>query len=62
MEEDIELAQVLADFGTLPAIVTPVRDPQGELVVTPAEYWVPDVQGGLFVVPAGTTVIFTSLP
>ena len=56
-EEDIELAQVFADFGTLLAIVTPVQDPQGELVVTPVEYRVPDVQGGLFVVPAGPTVM-----
>ena len=61
-EEDIELAQVLADFGTLPAIVTPVRDPQGELVVTPAEYRVPDVPGSLFVVPAWPTVMSPSFP
>ena len=47
-EVDFELAQVLADVGTLPAMVTPVRDPEGELVVTPAEYFVPDVPGDSF--------------
>ena len=47
-EVDFELAQVLADVGTLPAMVTPVRDPEGELVVTPAEYFVPDVPGDWF--------------
>ena len=62
VQADIELAKVLADFGTLPAIVTPVRDPQGELVVTPAEYRVPDIQGGLFVVPAGPTVMSPKFP
>ena len=28
VEEDVELAQMLAEFGTLPAIVTPIHDPQ----------------------------------
>ena len=37
VEEEVDLAQVLADFGTLPAIVTPMRDPQEERVVPPAE-------------------------
>ena len=62
VEEDVELAQVLADFGTLPAIMTPFRDPQWEQVVTPAEYWVPVVQGGSFVVPAGPTVMPPNVP
>ena len=57
VEEDVDLAQLLADFGTLPAIVTTVRDPQGEQVVPPAEYRAPDVQVGSFVVPAGLTVV-----
>ena len=57
VEEDVDLAQVLADFGTLPAIVTPIRNPQREQVVPPAEYRAPDVQVGSFVVPAGPTVV-----
>ena len=28
VEEDVDLAQILAEFGTLPAIVTPIHDPQ----------------------------------
>ena len=40
-EVDIELAQVFEDVGTLPAMVTPVCDIEGGLVVTPAEYYVP---------------------
>ena len=57
VEEDVDLAQVLAAFGTLPAIVTPIRDPQEERVVPPAECRAPDVQAGLFVTPAGPTVV-----
>ena len=57
VEEDVDLAQVLADFGALPAIVTPIRDPQREQVVPPAEYREPDVQVGSVVVPAGPTVM-----
>ena len=30
VEESADLAQVLAEFGTLPAIVTPIHDPQEE--------------------------------
>ena len=56
VEEDVDLPQVLQDFGALPAIVTPIRDPQREQVVPPAEYRAPDVQVGSFVVPAGPTV------
>ena len=37
-EVDIELAKVFEDVGTLPAMVTPVCDPAGGLVVTLAEY------------------------
>ena len=56
MEEDVEMVQVLQDFGALPAIVTPIRDPRREQVVPPAEYRAPDVQVGSFVVPAGPKV------
>ena len=44
VEEYVDLTQVLAAFGTLPAIVTPIRDPQEERV-------------GLFVTSAGPTVV-----
>ena len=57
VEEDVDLAQVLADFGTLPAIVTPIRDPQEERVVPPVECRAPDAQVGSFVAPAGPTVV-----
>ena len=57
VEEDVDLAQVLADFGALPAIMTPIRVPQREQVVPPAEYRAPDVQVGSFVIPAGPTVV-----
>ena len=57
VEEDVDLAQVLAAFGTLPAIVTPIRDPQEERVVPPVECRAPDAQVGLFVTPAGPTVV-----
>ena len=51
-------------------MVTPVRDPEGELVVTPAQYLVPDVPGGSFVVaqppmvtsPAGPIVVSPGFP
>ena len=35
VEEDVDLARVLAEFSLLPAIVTPIHDPQGERVVPP---------------------------
>ena len=57
VEEDVDLAQMLAAFGTLPAIVTPIRDPQEERVVPPAEYRAPDAQVGSLVTPAGPTVL-----
>ena len=37
VEEDVDLAQILAEFGTLPAIVTPIHDPQEAWVMPPAE-------------------------
>ena len=48
VEEDVDLAQVLAEFGTLPAIVTPIHDPQEEGVVPPAEYQTPKAHVDLF--------------
>ena len=57
VEEDVDLDQVLTAFGTLPAIMTPIRDPQEERVVPPAECQAPDVQAGSFVTPAGPTVV-----
>ena len=51
VEEDVDLAQILAEFGTLPAIVTPINDPQEEREMPPAEYRPPEVPG--FVTPAG---------
>ena len=57
VEEDVDLAQVLAEFGTLPAIVTPIHDPQEERVVPPAECRTPDAHVDLLVAPAGPTVV-----
>ena len=57
LEEDVDLAQVLAAFGTLPVIVTPIRDPEEERVVPPAECRAPDAQVGSLVTLAGPTVV-----
>ena len=57
VEEDVDLAQVLAEFGTLSAIVTPIHDPQEERVVSPAEYRTPEAHVDLLVAPAGPTVV-----
>ena len=35
---DVELGRVFEDVGTLPAMVNPVSDPEGGLIVTPAGY------------------------
>ena len=40
---DIELCQVFQDVGALPEMVTPVGDPEGGFVVTPARYPVPPI-------------------
>ena len=32
VEEDVDLARVLAEYSSLSAIVTPIHDPQGERV------------------------------
>ena len=53
VEEDVDLAQILAEFGTLPAIVTPINDPQEEREMPPAEYRPPEVPADVFVNPAG---------
>ena len=55
--ENVDLAQVLAEFGTLPAIVTQIHDPQEERMVPPAECRTPDVHVDLLVAPAGPTVV-----
>ena len=57
VEEDVDLAQVLAEFGSLPAIVTPIHDPQEQQVVPPAECRTPDAHVDLLVTPAGPTVV-----
>ena len=56
-EEDVDLAQVLAEFGTLPATVTPIHDPQEAQVVPPAEYRPPEAPVDVLVAPAGPTVV-----
>ena len=55
VEENVDLAQVLAEFGTLPAIVTPIHDPLEERVVPPAECRTPGAHVDLLVTPAGPT-------
>ena len=57
IEEDVDLAQVLAEFGTLPEIVTPIHDPQDERMAPPAESRMPEAQVGLLVAPAGPAVV-----
>ena len=57
VEEDVDLAQVLAEFSTLPVIVTPIHDPPEERVVPPAEYRPPEAPMVLLVTPAGPTVV-----
>ena len=37
VEEDVDQAQVLAEFSTLPAIVTPIHDPTKERVLPPQD-------------------------
>ena len=45
--EDVDLAQILAEFGTLPAIVTPINNPQEARVMPP------ETPADVFVAPAG---------
>ena len=53
LEEDVDLAQILAEFGTLLAIVTPIHDPQETRVMPPAEYRPPEALADVLVTPAG---------
>ena len=57
VEKNVDLSQVLAEFGTLPAIVTSIHGPQEERVVPPAECRTPDAHVDLLVAPAGPTVV-----
>ena len=52
-EDDINLTQILAEFGTLPAFVTPIIDQYAEGEMPPTEYHPPEVPTDLFVMPAG---------
>ena len=40
---DMELAQIFLEVGVLPAMVTPVVEPEGESAMTPARYPVPPI-------------------
>ena len=53
VEEDVDLAQILTEFGTLPAIVTPIADPYEKGEIPPAEYRPPEVPTDVFAAPAG---------
>ena len=57
VEEDVDLAQVLAEFSSLREIVTPIHDLQVERVVAPAECHTPDTHEDLLVTPAGPAVM-----
>ena len=56
VEEDVDLAQVLAEFSSLPAM-TLIHDPQEERVVPPVECRMPDAHVDLLVTLAGPTVV-----
>ena len=53
LEEDVDLAQILAEFVTLPAIVMPIHDPQEMRVMPPAECRPPEALADVLVTPAG---------
>ena len=53
VEEDVDLAQMLAEFGTQPAIVTPIHDPQEVRVMPPAKYRPAEPPADVFLTPAG---------
>ena len=53
LEEDVDLAQILAEFVTLPAIVTPIHDPQEMRMMPPAECRPPEALADVLVTPAG---------
>ena len=52
-EDDVDLAQTLVEFGTLPAFVTPIIDHCAEGEMPPTEYHPPEVPTDLFAMPAG---------
>ena len=52
-EDDVDLAQILAEFGTLPAFLTPIIDHYAEGEMPPTEYHPPEVPTDLFAMPAG---------
>ena len=52
-EDDVDLAQTLVEFGTLPAFVTPIIDHCAEGEMPPTEYHPPEVPTYLFAMPAG---------
>ena len=52
-EDDVDLAQILAEFGTLPAFVTPIIDHYAEGEMPPTEYHPPEVLTDVFATPAG---------
>ena len=53
VEEDVDQAQMLAEFGTLPAIVMPIHDPQEARAMPPVEYRPPEAPADVVVAPAG---------
>ena len=53
LEGDVDLTRILAECITLPAIVTPIHDPQEMRVMPPAEYRPPEALGDGMVPPAG---------
>ena len=52
-EDDINLARILAEFGTLPAFASPIMDEYAEREMPPTEYHTPELPPDLFVMPAG---------
>ena len=53
VEDDVDLAQILAEFGTLPAFVTPIVDPYEKGEMPPREYRQSEVPTDVFATPAG---------
>ena len=52
-EDDIDLARILAEFSTLPAFVSPIKDKYAEGEMPPTEYHPPELPPDLFVMPVG---------
>ena len=53
LEEDVDLAHILAEFVTLPAIVTPIHDPQETRMMPPAECRPPEARADVLVTMMG---------